>query len=104
MGALVEQGCVGSVEVLRRPRAGVVVVGGVAAPDEAQDLPVGVGDGQHDAVAEPVDEPTAGRGRGESGGEQFGIGDAAAAQVVDQGGPLVRVRFPRKCGGISYKG
>ena len=80
-----EQGGVGGVEVLR---PGVVVVGevGVAAADEAEDLAV-VDDREDDAVAEPVDQ-TAGAGPGgHPGGEHLVVGDAAAAEVVDQAGP-----------------
>jgi len=84
LGALVEQGRVGGVEVLRRPGVGVV---GVAAADEPEDPAVRVGDGEHDPVAEPVDEASGGGGGGQAGGEEFGVGDPAVVEVLDQGGP-----------------
>ena len=60
-------------------RVGVVVVGGGVAPaDEADDL-AAVVDGQDEAVAEGVDEPAGGGLLGEPGGEQFLVGGAVAA-------------------------
>ena len=86
LGALVEQDGVGGVEVLRPGVLVVVGQVGVAASDEAEDLVV-VGDRQDDTVAEPVDQgPGAGPG-GQAGLEELVVGDAAPAEVVDQGGP-----------------
>ena len=85
LGALVEQGGVRGVEVLRAGRA---VVGGVgvAAADEPEDVPV-VGDGHDGPVAEAVDEPPGARGGREPGLEELGVGDPAPAEVVDEVGP-----------------
>ena len=85
--ALVEQQGVGGVEVLR---SGLVVVGrvGVAASDEPEDLLV-VDDGEHGAVAEPVDESSGGGGGGDAGGEHLVVGDAVAVEVGDEAGPAV---------------
>ena len=86
LGALVEQDGVGGVEVLRPGVLVVVGQVGVAATDEAEDL-VLVGDGQDGSVAEAVDEgPGAGPG-GQADLEELVVGDAAPAEVVDQGGP-----------------
>jgi hypothetical protein len=59
LGALVEQRCLGGVEVLRSAAIGAAAVG-VPAADEPENLAV-VDDRKHDPVAEPVNE-TAGAG------------------------------------------
>jgi len=83
--ALVEQRGLAGVEVLRS--AGVAGVG-MAPTDEAEDVPVGVGDGEGDPVAEVVDQPTGVSGSyGDAGVGHFLVGDAVGAQVADQGGP-----------------
>ena len=80
-----EQGSVGGVEVFRSDPVGVGEIG-VPAADEAENLLV-VDDREDDPVTEPVDETT-GAGDGcYSGGGHFLIGDAPAAQMVDQWGP-----------------
>ena len=61
-------------------------MGGVAAGDEAVDA-VGAVQGEDEAVAESVDETAVAGAGGQSGGEEFVVGGAVAAQVVDQGGP-----------------
>ena len=83
--AFVDQRCSRGVEVLRPGVVGVVAVG-VTAADEPEDLPVGQ-DGEHDAVAEAVDE-SAGAGDGDQpGGGELLVGDAVASQMVGKGGP-----------------
>ena len=88
LGALVEQRSVGGVEVFRAAAVGVGEIG-VSAADEPEHLAV-VDDREDDAVAEPVDE-TAGAGDGgHPGGDHLLVGDAAAAEMVDQSGPAGR--------------
>src|SRR5215207_9164514 len=85
LGALVEQRCVGGVEVFRSAPVGVGEIR-VSAANKAENLAV-VDDREHDAVAEPVDE-TAGAGDGgHPGGGHFIASDFAAAEMVDQSGP-----------------
>src|SRR5829696_498080 len=62
---------------------------GVSAADKAENLPV-VDDREHDAVAEPVDEPAGAGDGGHAGGGHFLTGDSAAAEMVDQSGPAGR--------------
>lgn len=49
-----------------------------------------VDDGQDGAVTEAVDEPSGAGPGGESGDEEFVVGDAASAEVVGEGGPAGR--------------
>ena len=84
--ALAEQRGLGGVEVLRSGFR-VVAGGGVAAGDEAEDLAVGVGDGEGDAVAELVDQLAGGCDAGDAGGDHLCVGDAELSEVVDQVGP-----------------
>jgi len=65
----------------------------------------GVADRQHLPVAKPVDDAPAAGGRAYPGGEQLGVGVAAAAQMVDRRGPagrgvpeLIRRDCPRRHG------
>lgn len=92
LGALVEQDRVGGVEVLR---SGVLVLQlRVTAADEAEgfELAVGsaAGDGEDDAVAEPVDEPARAGGRGQTGLGELEVAGAVAAKVTDEVGPAGR--------------
>ncbi len=85
--ALVEERGLAGVQVLG-PVLAVVGVFGVAASDEAEDLAV-VGDGEHDAVSEAVDQLAGGRGGRDAGCEHLVVGDALAVEVADQGRPAV---------------
>lgn len=94
LGGFVVQEGVGGVEVLRSglpvltDLRAIVVVVGVAAGDEAEDVTVG-GDGQDEPVPEPVDDrPAAGAG-GESSEFHLLVGDAVPAQVLGEPGPGV---------------
>ena len=88
LGSLVEQRCVGGVEVFRSATVGVAQVG-VPAADKPENLPV-VDDREDDAVAEPVDEMAGAGNGGHPGGGHLLAGDSAAAEMVDQSGPAGR--------------
>ena len=72
LGAFVEERGVGGVEVLRS--AAFLVGIGVSPGGEPEHLPVAT-DREDEPVAEPVDEPSGAGGAGQSGGEEFLVGD-----------------------------
>jgi hypothetical protein len=74
LGALVEQGSVGGVELLRPAAIGVGEIG-VPAADEPQNLAV-ADDREHDAVAELVDETGCAANGGHPGGGHLLAGDS----------------------------
>ena len=69
----------------------VGVVVGVAAADETDEIAVRGVDGEHEPVAESVDEPAGAGAGGQPGGEQFGVGGVGVvAEVVGEVGPAGR--------------
>jgi hypothetical protein len=92
--ALAVQRGVGGVQV---PLSAAAVAGAGAA-DEPDDVAVQVVHGEHDPVAEHVDQPAGAGAGGQPGGEQLGVGELKPAQVVDQPGPRGRGRSRRPTG------
>ena len=79
----VERG-LGGVEVLGCAAVGV----GGGAADEGDDVSVDVADGEHEPVAEAVDEPAGAGAGGQPGGLDGVVAVPGGAQVVGQAGPL----------------